>query len=1208
MRKGKLLSGRAWKRIVRVLSCIVVFCTTYALILPAITQEAQAYCGSEDHQHTDECYRDIESCTKEEHQHAEDCYDANGNLICQQEEHTHSEECTRELLDCTREEHTHTLQCFSNPEADLETEEDWKKTIPTGEELKDKTVREQIVMVSQSQKGYKESDKNYQVENETEKKGITRYGQWDQDPYEDWTGAYARFVLHYAGVDTADAKKSASDWLEQLHQAESLNNAEEAEPGDVLFVYDSSDHLKTGIVEEKMDTTIKALMGDWDNEVKEQSFNAADEAVHYIWKPVETEQKPEEETPAEPVEPKPEEEAKPEDKEEQPAEKPEEEPVVTYDFTQEVEAEDGAKIKVSWNAGTFETEDVVFQAKKVELTEEEQKKVKEQLDQDKSYTFRNYDLTFYVRNESMELVKVEPMQPVHVEIGFEGQETTDSDKVFHFADDGTLEAVEKTKDKLNADEETNIRFKGESFSVYTVATAAQERVNGIEINSVYDLNREYHNKGNRNFYLGHNVEQDSGNDGWNRDARLDQGGEVTIDLNGHSFDIKGTIYVRNGTILNLTNSNGTYQANLNNAVSEKWDRHGMNGTSRIKYADREGNLRMAEAGGLISSNSNVIDVEGENSSVSLSNGVGISSGANGITAENKAVVNLHESYICSCTTGIVLHFGAQANLNSGSVISLNNNVNGRGGGIYADDQRGNGGTNNNWFGSKIVMKSGSLISSNSAQTGGGISLGRVDANIPEVNNTDYFERSCMFTMTGGVISGNKATTYEGGGLALQYTSQSRATLYGGEFYKNEANSGEDWGGGGIFISEGNYLWMPNGASIYENTSNGLGGGLTGCSTGKIIVDPYLKIFQNQAHGTGFAPDSKKTDANKYKDQLPGYYGTELGYRGEDIYGAKITQVSGVVASGTDLINANWQGNVSTQFTIDNDGATLYSSSWLAVKCMLPDSMTDPLKQNQLIIHGNTSKTHGGGVLINGWLVTGSLETSYIGQSLEVRAHKSLKDETGTSLQMTDGQFHFKVTEENNPKAPALASGSNNGQGLITFNNKLPVGDLEKKDYIFYLMEDIETLPPGYQAGGEVWQINVKVRDSESITVYMPVWNEEQQAFVARQVTIIQRTIESVTYKKLPDGQTVSLGAVSSAEIGSVNSPSFTNLQKEQVTIIQRTIESVTYKKLPDGQTVSLGAVSSAEIGSVNSPSFTNLQKETSWLSQPPAMDENRNNI
>ncbi|WP_304760063.1 hypothetical protein, partial [Faecalibaculum rodentium] len=129
MRKGKLLSGRAWKRIVRVLSCIVVFCTTYALILPAITQEAQAYCGSEDHQHTDECYRDIESCTKEEHQHAEDCYDANGNLICQQEEHTHSEECTRELLDCTREEHTHTLQCFSNPEADLETEEDCKRQI-----------------------------------------------------------------------------------------------------------------------------------------------------------------------------------------------------------------------------------------------------------------------------------------------------------------------------------------------------------------------------------------------------------------------------------------------------------------------------------------------------------------------------------------------------------------------------------------------------------------------------------------------------------------------------------------------------------------------------------------------------------------------------------------------------------------------------------------------------------------------------------------------------------------------------------------------------------------------------------------------------------------------------------------------------------------------------------------------------------------------
>ncbi|WP_305178845.1 hypothetical protein, partial [Faecalibaculum rodentium] len=178
MRKGKLFSGKAWKRIVRILSCIVVFCTTYALILPAITQEAQAYCGSSEHKHTEQCYKEIESCGREEHQHGMDCYDADGNLTCTLEEHTHSDECYRELLECTEEEHTHSLECFSDPEADKETEEDWKKTLPDEEALKDKSDTEKVLMIAESQKGYKESERNYVVENETEKKGITRYGQW----------------------------------------------------------------------------------------------------------------------------------------------------------------------------------------------------------------------------------------------------------------------------------------------------------------------------------------------------------------------------------------------------------------------------------------------------------------------------------------------------------------------------------------------------------------------------------------------------------------------------------------------------------------------------------------------------------------------------------------------------------------------------------------------------------------------------------------------------------------------------------------------------------------------------------------------------------------------------------------------------------------------------------------------------------------------
>lgn len=58
------------------LSCIVVFCTVYALILPAITLERKTVCGQEEHSHTEECYSSDGqlTCGKTEHTHTELCY------------------------------------------------------------------------------------------------------------------------------------------------------------------------------------------------------------------------------------------------------------------------------------------------------------------------------------------------------------------------------------------------------------------------------------------------------------------------------------------------------------------------------------------------------------------------------------------------------------------------------------------------------------------------------------------------------------------------------------------------------------------------------------------------------------------------------------------------------------------------------------------------------------------------------------------------------------------------------------------------------------------------------------------------------------------------------------------------------------------------------------------------------------------------------
>ena len=66
---------KRWRKMILCLSCVVVFCTVYALILPALTLERKTICG------------------KEEHMHTEACYSTEGQLICEKEEHTHTEAC-----------------------------------------------------------------------------------------------------------------------------------------------------------------------------------------------------------------------------------------------------------------------------------------------------------------------------------------------------------------------------------------------------------------------------------------------------------------------------------------------------------------------------------------------------------------------------------------------------------------------------------------------------------------------------------------------------------------------------------------------------------------------------------------------------------------------------------------------------------------------------------------------------------------------------------------------------------------------------------------------------------------------------------------------------------------------------------------------------------------------------------------------------------
>lgn len=295
------LRHKRWRVAVTALACVVVFCTTYSLILPAITMTGETYCGKEEHTHTDECYEkvlicgydDAESsetplpththtddcyetekvlvCTKEEsegHTHSETCYDEDGNLICGLEEsegHTHDDSCYQEekilicgqeetvessealhvhtdacyenKLICDKEEHTHTLSCYSNPDADKETSSVWESTIP--QNLGDNWA-ENVVAVAKSQLGYKESTANYTVlDDGVTTKGYTRYGEWYSKLYDDWDAMFSSFCLNYAGVPNSSVPYASvcSEWVQQLINSGIYSSASQCEPETGYLVF-----------------------------------------------------------------------------------------------------------------------------------------------------------------------------------------------------------------------------------------------------------------------------------------------------------------------------------------------------------------------------------------------------------------------------------------------------------------------------------------------------------------------------------------------------------------------------------------------------------------------------------------------------------------------------------------------------------------------------------------------------------------------------------------------------------------------------------------------------------------------------------------------------------------------------------------------------------------------------------------------------------
>ena len=124
--------------------------------------------------------------------------------------HHHTDACYEEVLTCPLPEHHHTVACLSDTSADLETPEEWQAA--NAEAVMTGNWAEDLVSVAQTQLGYEQSEKNFEIDPAD---GVTlryysRYGQSYGNPYGEWDVMFLSYCLKYAGIPQSAIPQEAS--------------------------------------------------------------------------------------------------------------------------------------------------------------------------------------------------------------------------------------------------------------------------------------------------------------------------------------------------------------------------------------------------------------------------------------------------------------------------------------------------------------------------------------------------------------------------------------------------------------------------------------------------------------------------------------------------------------------------------------------------------------------------------------------------------------------------------------------------------------------------------------------------------------------------------------------------------------------------------------------------------------------------------------
>ncbi len=202
-----------------------------------------------------------------------------GEAFCGKEEHIHTEEC----VGCQKEEHIHTEDCYSDITADLETSDDWEETL--SDMVRGPTTKENVVLVARSQLGYTESTRNFQVDASGVRRGITRYGQWYGNPYGDWSAMFCLFCIDYAGQPDVPMNAGPEALRVEWEKAGIYKAWDERTPeaGNLVFLRKGEGTVgganAVAVITETDGVFITVIEGDVENAVVETRYKISDDVV-----------------------------------------------------------------------------------------------------------------------------------------------------------------------------------------------------------------------------------------------------------------------------------------------------------------------------------------------------------------------------------------------------------------------------------------------------------------------------------------------------------------------------------------------------------------------------------------------------------------------------------------------------------------------------------------------------------------------------------------------------------------------------------------------------------------------------------------------------------------------------------------------------------------------------------------------------------------